>query len=260
MKVIVCIKQVPASGTCLDEGGNLNRSGASVRLNPGDLYALEAGLLIAEQTGGSVTALTMGPQRAVQVLQTALAMGADQAVLLSDPAFRGADVYATGYTLSQGIGALGAFDVVICGQQSTDGDTAQLPFSLAKQLEIPAVGWVKLLEIREGKLLCRQELSLGTQEAEVSGPCLLAVGQGIGTPRIPSLRSQLRAKGKEVLHLGLQNLKDQNGDHYGAAASPTRVIRVQEIRKQAKQSPLILSSECGAEKILTLIKEAEQDD
>ena len=189
MRIVVCIKQVPSASIPMDDSGNLDRSQAGGQLNPGDLYALEAGLQLAEALSGQVTALTMGPASAEAVLKTAFSMGADQGVLLSDPAFAGGDVYATARTLSQGIRALGGADLVICGQQTTDGDTGQLPSSLGAQMGIPTLGWVKKLEVAGNQLLVSQELSLGTQQAQVSLPCLLAVGEGIGRVRVPSLRS-----------------------------------------------------------------------
>lgn len=223
MNVVVCIKQVPSRSVPMDGRlGVLDRSQAGGQMNPMDYYALEAGLRLAKAAGGSVTALSMGPECAEQCLRTALGMGVDRAVLMCDAAFSGADVYATAYTLAQGIRALGSFDLVVCGQQTTDGDTAQLPFSLAVQLNIPALGWVKVLDVEH--LTVDQELSLGTQRSEIKTPCLLAVGEGIGAPRIPSLRDQLTAKKKPIQYLKCSDLKECDPACYGLAASPTRVV------------------------------------
>lgn len=210
-----------------------------------------------QRYGGRVTALTMGPESSQKVLKTAFSIGADRGVLLSDHAFAGADVYATAYTLAQGIQRLGSFDLIVCGQHSSDGDTAQLPFSLAAQLKIPALGWVKSIDFREGYLVLRQELSSGTQQAEVSFPCLIAAGSGIGIPRIPSLRSQLTARGKKPEILTLAELPDQNPEHYGLLGSRTRVIKVQDILKWQKHNPLMLNGEEGARELLKLCREVK---
>ena len=254
MEVIVCIKQVPSVSLPRDAGLDRSRGG---QLNPCDAYALEAGLRLAEWFGGRVTALTMGPAGAEQVLRTALAMGADRAVLLCDQAFAGADVLATGYALSQAVRALGTADWIVCGQHSTDGDTAQLPASLAAQLELPLFGWVKGITPEGENLSVSQELSQGTQIAQASAPCVLAVGPEIGVPRMPSLRRQLQAKGKPLVRLGPADLPDQDPKHYGQAGSATRVVSVQEIRRQARQQPLAISSASAAQRILALVKEAE---
>lgn len=260
MNVLVCIKQVPSRSVPIDgSSGVLDRSQAGGRLNPWDLYGVEAALRIGEKTGGQVTALTMGPESAEKSLKTALSMGVQQGVLLSHRAFAGADVYATAYTLAQGIRSLGSFDVIVCGQQTTDGDTAQLPFSLAVQLGIPALGWVKGLTV-EGDTLCvQQELSGGTQQVEMAAPCLLAVGEGIGKPRIPSLKDQLRARSKEIRRIGLSDLENQNPDCYGLAASPTRVVSVSETRQTARIPAQQLAPAEAAKKIFALCQQAGEE-
>ena len=236
MHILVCIKQVPAGSVPLDStNGVLDRSLAGTNLNPFDTYTIEAALRLKEAFGGSVTALTMGPPSAKSILQTAFSMGVDCGVLLSDRAFAGADVFATARTLAAGIETLSPFDYIITGQQSTDGDTAQLPASLAVQLHIPFVPWVKAIQIENGKnLRLSQELSRGTQEVLVSAPCLLSVGAGIGSVRLPNLRDKLRAKSKPIKLLTLDDLQDTDATHYGLSASPTRVCRVETVEETAK--------------------------
>ena len=255
MNVIVCIKQVPSGSLPLDDTGILDRSRGSSQLNPGDFSALEAGLQIGEQTGGRVTAVTMGPKSAEAALRTAYGLGADRGILLCDPAFAGADVYATAYTLSQGISGIKDWDVILCGQQSTDGDTAQLPFSLARQLNIPALGWVKKLEVNNDGLQVSQELSDGTQTVKISGPCLLAVGKEAVQVRSPSLRCQLQARSREIMTMGLADLKDRDPGHYGQAGSCTQVIQVKNITKKRKNTPQVLSGPEGAARLIRLCRE-----
>ena len=258
MNVVVCIKQVPAKSVPLAASGALDRSAAGGRLNPRDLFALEAGLRIAEETGGRVTALTMGPKSAEDCLKTALSMGAEEAVLLCDRAFAGADVYATAHTLSRGIQLLEAADLVVCGQQTTDGDTAQLPFALGARLGIPAVGWVKKLEkIERGQLVVTQELSLGTQRSRLCCPCVLAVGEEIGAVRIPTLRDQLKARKKTVRVLTLEDLGGSAED-YGQSASPTRVCSTHEVRQEQKAEPRALPADEAAALLLNACRKGEQ--
>ena len=256
MNAAVCIKQVPSGSVPTDAEGNLQRDRGGTRLNPRDEYALEAALTLARETGGSVTAITMGPPSAEAVLKTAFALGADRGILLTDRAFAGADVYATAYTLSQGIRALGGFDVIVCGQQSTDGDTAQLPFSLGIQLGIPVLGWVKHYELTEGRILVHQELSQGTQQVIAPPPCVLAVGTGCRQLRIPSLGDQLRARSRKIQVLALPDLLDSNAAHYGRAASPTRVVGTERIEHPAKNLPAVLSGEATARRIFRAVQEA----
>ena len=236
MHILVCIKQVPAGSVPLDStNGVLDRSLAGTDLNPFDTYAIEAALRLKETFGGSVTALTMGPPSAKSVLQTAFSIGVDGGVLLSDRAFAGADVFATARTLAAGIKTLSPFDYIVTGQQSTDGDTAQLPASLAVQLQLPFVPWVKAIEMEtDNRLRLSQELSRGTQEILVSAPCLLSVGAGIGSVRLPNLRDKLRAKSKPIQLLTLADLQDTDATHYGLLASPTRVCHIETVEQAAK--------------------------
>ena len=139
MKIIVCMKQVPA-GTKVDidpETGAMKRLSSDTRTNPYDLFALECALQLKEKLRGTVTALTMGPAQAESMMRDTYTMGADDAVILSDRKFAGADVLSTSYTLSQGVQLLGGADLIICGKQTTDGDTAQVGPALAEHLHIP---------------------------------------------------------------------------------------------------------------------------
>ncbi|MDY3249597.1 MAG: electron transfer flavoprotein subunit beta/FixA family protein [Candidatus Choladocola sp.] len=147
MKIIVCMKQVPA-GTRVDidpETGAMKRMSGETRTNPYDLFALEAALQLREKAGGTVTVLTMGPPQAESMMRDAYTMGADDAVILSDRKFAGADVLSTSYVLSQGIQVLGGADLIICGRQTTDGDTAQVGPPLQSIWEFRMQpGWLRL--------------------------------------------------------------------------------------------------------------------
>ncbi len=222
MKIIVCIKQVPAlSEASMDkEKGVLVRTGEN-KLNPYDLPAIETALRLREALGGAVTALTMGPESAEQALRTALAMTADHACLMSDRAFAGADVLMTARTLAQGIKALGGADLIICGQQTTDGDTAQVPFSLAEQLNIPVIGWVReIVSASEDWLEVRQELTGRTCRVSGGLPLVLAVNPTICEARVPGLRAKLKAGKQAVQRLVLGIWSSRTVKPMGSQAHP----------------------------------------
>lgn len=252
MKIIVCIKQVPAlSEAGMDrEKGVLVRTGEN-KINPYDLPAIETALRLREALGGKVTALSMGPESAGQALRTALAMTADHACLMCDRAFAGADVLMTARTLAQGIRALGGADLIICGQQTTDGDTAQVPFSLAEQLGIPVMGWVReIIGADEQRLAVRQELTGRTCQVSGCLPLVLAVNPTICEARIPGLRAKLKAGKQEIQRLALDDLEERDSGTYGLAGSPTRVVRLFQPETAARQPVLELSDSQGAALLL----------
>lgn len=260
MKIIVCIKQVPAlSEASMDrEKGVLVRTGEN-KINPYDLPAIETALRLREMVGSEVTALTMGPESAEQALRTALAMTADHACLMSDRAFAGADVLMTARTLAQGIKALGGADLIICGQQTTDGDTAQVPFSLAEQLDIPVIGWVReIVNITEDRLEARQELTGRTCRVSGALPLVLAVNPTICEARIPGLRAKLKASKQEIQRLTLGDLEQRDSEAYGLSGSPTRVVRLFQPETVAKKPVLELTAKEGAELLLKVWKNVKE--
>ena len=193
MKILVCIKQVPESNKVEVDPvtGVLKRDGAASKMNPYDLYALETAFRIREEVGGSVHVISMGPPQAQQVIREAFAMGADGGTLLSDRKFGGADVLATSYTLAQGIKSCGDFDLILCGKQTTDGDTAQVGPEISEWLNIPSVAdVVKINQIDEDGITVSMDLPEEVEVAKVQFPCLLAV------ERIFSSQDFLRMSGK----------------------------------------------------------------
>jgi electron transfer flavoprotein beta subunit len=258
MRIAVCVKQVPAGSARMDaERGILLRGEAAYALNPWDACAIEAAVQAAERTGGELIALSMGPACAMEALREAIAMGANRGVLLCDKAFAGADVLVTAYTLAQGIRALGGFDIIFCGQQTTDGGTAQVPFSLAVQTGAHIAGWVKKVEdVSPQGITMLQELSGGTQRLTLPYPAVVAVGREAAVPRIPSLKARLRAKSADVRCLTLADMPDADASHYGLTASPTRVVKVYENIVQAKAEALQLSPQEAAELLCAELKEA----
>ncbi|MEW6617763.1 MAG: electron transfer flavoprotein subunit beta/FixA family protein [bacterium] len=227
MKIIVCIKQVPeTSAVRIDPNTHtLIREGVKSIINPFDMNAIETALQLKEKYSGEVVAISMGPPQAEEALREAISLGVDEAVLLSDKAFAGADTLATSYTLSMGIKKIGEFDLIICGKQAIDGDTAQVGPELAQMLNIPQICFVrKIVEIKNHTLIVERVLEDGYEVVETQLSALLTVVKEINEPRLPSLRGKLTSKKKEIIKWGAQEL-DVNPDDVGLTGSPTRVIR-----------------------------------
>jgi len=225
--IIVCIKQVPdtAEVRINPETGTLIREGIPSIINPYDMHALEAGLQIKEKERGRVTVLTMGPPQAEAALREAIAMGVDEAVLLTDRAFAGSDTWATSYTLSKAIKKLGA-DMIVCGKQAIDGDTAQVGPEIAAFLNIPHVSYVRRIEEITGNSIRVQRLmDEGYDIVESSLPVLLTVVKELNTPRLPSLKGKMAAKKAQIKKWGVADIQaDEN--KLGLNGSPTRVKNI----------------------------------
>ncbi len=229
MKILVCIKQVPASSKVEVDPvtGVLLRNGVDSKLNPYDLYALETALRLRESQGGEITVLAMGPPQALAIIKEAYAMGVDAGALLSDRRFGGADVLATSYTLAQGIRKLGDFDLILCGKQTTDGDTAQVGPEVSEWLGIPSVSNVrKIVAVAADGITVEMDMQNDVEVSRVSFPCLLAVDKDIYQPRLPSYIKKMATKEREIPILTLADLPDQDENHYGLHGSPTQVQRV----------------------------------
>jgi len=237
MKIIVCIKQVPdtAEVRINPETNTLIRDGVPSIINPYDLHALEAALQIKEQTTATVTALSMGPPQAADALREAVSIGADEAVLLTDRAFAGSDTWATAYTLSKAVESLG-FDLIICGKQAIDGDTAQVGPEMAEFLNIPHVAYVKKIDKIEDTIIVVQRLmDEGHDVVESSLPVLLTVVREINEPRLPSLKGKMKARKAEIKQLTGEDIK-ADGSMLGLNGSPTQVrnIFAPEVKKDRK--------------------------
>lgn len=229
MKIIVCIKQVPATNRVgIDEStGVLKREGVESKMNPYDLYALETAIRLKEKTGGSVTTVTMGPPQAKSVIKESFILGADKGYIFSDRKFVGSDVLATAYTLSQGIRLLEDFDLIICGKQTTDGDTAQVGPELAEFLGIPHVTWVtKITAITEEAIVVEQDLGNSYGILELPFPSLITVEKEIFQPRLPSYRRKVQTAGKQVNMFAFSNFIDHDDQKYGLNGSATQVERI----------------------------------
>ncbi len=241
MKIAVCVKQVPDTAEVrIDpETNTLVREGVESVLNPLDTFAVEEAVRIRESLGGEVVVFSMGPLQAEEVLREAMALGADRAVLLSAPEFAGADTLATSYTLSCGIRHDGGADIILCGKQAIDGDTAQVGPGIAVHLDLPQLTYVR--RIRETTRLyviaeCITDTGFDVLRAEI--PVVMTVVKEINEPRLPSLGSWLKAKGAEVPVLSSGEI-DAEAEKIGLNGSPTRVrsIRTPDRRKETKMLP-----------------------
>ena len=228
MEILVCIKQVPdAKDVRLDpETNTLAREGVASIMNPFDRHALEEGVRLREEQGGSVTVLSMGPPQAADVLREAIACGADKGVLVSDRGFAGSDTWATSYTLARAAKTLGDFDLILCGKQAIDGDTAQVGPGMAARLELPYVTCVqKIREVDPGHLVVERMMDDGYDVVRLPCPCLLTVVKDINEPRVPSLKGKMKAKKAEIKTLSAADIGAEEGC-IGLAGSPTRVVNV----------------------------------
>lgn len=229
MDIVVCIKQVPGTSKVEVDPvtGVLKRDGIDTKMNPYDLYALETALKLKEKTNGTIKVVSMGPPQAMEVIKEAFSMGADEGTLISDRKFAGADVLATSYTISQGIKSLGKFDLIICGKQTTDGDTAQVGAEVAEYLNIPHVANVKnILEVNDSFLSCKMDLPEALEVVDVKFPCLITVDKDIFQPRLPSYKKKLATKNKEIRVISLKDFSDKDEKKYGLNGSPTQVERI----------------------------------
>lgn len=248
MHIVVCVKQVPeTSSVRMDEAtGTIVRQGVESIVNPLDLYAVELALRLREQHGGTVTAVSMGPPGAESALREVLAMGCDDAVLVSDRAFAGSDTYATSLVLSRTLERLAPFDLVLAGVGATDGETSQVGPGVASLLDLPVATYVsRVTGVADGRVTVERLVEVGYESLRLPMPALLTVGKEIGSPRLPTLRGKRRSRECEVpvrrpVDLGM------GPEEAGLAGSPTRVVKIARPRT-AREGRTVRISEVGAE-------------
>jgi electron transfer flavoprotein beta subunit len=196
---VVLVKQVPdtanITGKAMKDDGTVNRAALPAIFNPEDLNALEMALQVKDQHGGQVTVLTMGPPRAAEVLREALCRGADQAILLTDRKFAGSDTLATSYALKCAVEKAGDYDLVFCGRQAIDGDTAQVGPQVAEKLGLPQITYAESIRsLQEDEIVVQRAFPLGKETVKCTLPCLLTVVESANQPRPPSARKTLAYK------------------------------------------------------------------
>jgi len=256
MNIAICIKQVPASSNVRIDpvSGNIIRDSQDVVINPYDLNAVEEALLINETYGGTTTVISMGPPQAEIALRECLAMGIDQAVLLTDRKFAGSDTLATTYILAKAIQTyVPDCDIIMCGKMAVDSDTAIVGAGLAERLELPYISSISALEILPGekKISCKKKYSDGsTHILSCKFPAVISVSDDINKPRYMRVDRLERASNNSILNV---SSKDMHCDEnlIGALGSPTAVESVVEARREREAEML---TDSLSENIRTILK------
>jgi electron transfer flavoprotein beta subunit len=244
MNIIVCIKQVPETTEVRinPQTNTLIREGVKSIINPFDMYAIEEAVRLKEKFGGKSTVITMGPPQADTALREAIAMGIDEGVLISDRAFAGSDTWATSYTVSCAIKKISGFDLILCGKQASDGDTAQVGPGISAHLDIPQVTYVKKIEeiypvrdkannltvsngVRDKFARVERMTEEGYEIIETPLPALFTVVKEINEPRLPSLKGMMRAKQAKIT-LWTQKELNLDSQKIGLSGSPTQVVKI----------------------------------
>jgi electron transfer flavoprotein beta subunit len=227
MEIVVCVKQVPdTTEVKIDPVTNtLIRQGVPSIVNPFDKNAVEAALQLKEKHGGKVTVISMGPSQAREALKECLAMGADEAILISDRAFGGADTLATSYTLAAAVKKLGLPDMIICGKQAIDGDTAQVGPEMAEHLDMAQITCVSKIEFEGQTVRVEREHEEGYEIIEAQTPVLLTVLKSINEPRLPTVKGTMKANRKQIPVWTAGDMA-VNPEQLGLKGSPTQVRRI----------------------------------
>ena len=261
MRIIVPIKQVPeTSKVKMDpETGTMLRKGLASIVNPLDLYAIEAALRLREKHGGTVTAISMGPPNAMFALREAIALGCDDAVLLSARAFAGADTWATSYVLSKAIEKLGEYDLILCGERATDGDTGQVGPGMAAWMDIPMSTFVsKIREVDGDRIRFERMVEEGIEVLSTPMPALLTVIKEVDPPRMPTLKQKLNSLKAEIPVWGPEDI-DAEPENLGLKGSPTRVVKIAQpkVTRKAEMVYALKVDEAGpaARKVVDFLKE-----
>ena len=244
MRIVVCMKVVPRPEEVKVDlkTKTLDRAGARSVLNPSDMNALETALTLRDSCGGTVTVLSMGPPQFEPYLRVALAVGADAAILLSDRAFGGADTLATSYTLAAGIRKMGGVDLVLCGDESSDGGTSQVPPSLAEWLDASQATYVEhLVPGRDGTFQATRSIEDGKETIEVSTPAVISVIVGSNEPRFIDYDRWAFAQSANV---PVWNAAELGGDpdYLGLKGSPTTVAGLREVKKAGRRRETITAT------------------
>lgn len=254
MKIVVCIKQVPDTAEVrLDpKTGTLIRDGVPSIINHDDKAGLEAALQLREKIGGTVTVVCMGPPQADVALREALAMGADDAYLLSAREFGGSDTYATATIIAAGLKKIG-FDLVITGRQAIDGDTAQVGPQIAEQLKIPQVSYAEELDVEGDHVIVNRQYEDQAHMLKVQMPCLVTALSELTEPRYMHVGGIVDAYNKDITVWGFDDLKDSlNPEWIGLKGSPTNVF--QSFGKQPKAAGTVLAGLSADEAVAAIME------
>ncbi|ADK16965.1 MULTISPECIES: electron transfer flavoprotein subunit beta/FixA family protein [Clostridium] len=260
MNIVVCIKQVPDTTEIkIDPVKNtLIRKGVPSILNPFDKNALEQALRLKDQYGATVTAISMGPDNAKEVLREALSMGADKAYLVTDRAFGGSDTYATSYILSKAIEKLGPFDFVLVGKQAIDGDTGQTGSSIAEHLKISRLSYVLDIKMEGQKCVVKRQVEEGAEIVETKLPVLCTLTKESNKPRYATIKGKIDSLKAEIGEIHLDDIKDIDTTKIGLKGSPTRVKATFTPKRQASGEVMkVVNPEKTAKELVGKLLEAK---
>jgi len=253
MEIVVCVKQVPdTTEVKIDPVTNtLIRQGVPSIVNPFDKNAVEAALQLKEKHGGKVTVISMGPPQAKDALKECLAMGADETILISDRAFGGADTLATSYTLAAAVRKLGKYDIIFCGKQAIDGDTAQVGPEMAEHLGIAQVTYAAKIEVEGNKAKIDREHEEGYEVIEVQLPAMVSVVKSINEPRYPTVKGTMKANRAEIPTWTAADLSVDE-QRLGLKGSPTQVRRI--FTPPQRTQGVIINKDTARESVAELIQ------
>jgi len=253
MEIVVCVKQVPdTTEVKIDPITNtLIRQGVPSIVNPFDKNAVEAALQLKQKHGGKVTVISMGPPQAKEALKECLAMGADAAILISDRAFGGSDTLATSYTLAAAIRKLGAYDIILCGKQAIDGDTAQVGPETAEHLGISQITYANKIDVDGDTARVEREHEDGYEIIEVKLPLLLSVVKSINEPRYPTVKGTMKANRAEIAVWTAADLVVDE-QKLGLKGSPTQVRKI--FTPPRRVEGLLIQKDTAQEAVAELIQ------
>lgn len=246
MHSVVCVKQVPDTTEVKinPETNTLIRDGVESMVNPFDMFAVEEALRLKEKLGGKVTALSMGPPQAEAALREVISMGVDEGILLCDSLFAGSDTWATSYALAMALRKVGDFDLILCGNQASDGDTGQVGPGIAAHLDLPQITYVrKIEEIDKAHIVAQRLLEDGYEVIHAPLPCLLTVVKEINEPRFPTLKGKIAGRKAEIARWTAEDIRADSAK-IGLDGSPTRVVEM--FAPPARTEGEILTGEADA--------------
>ena len=257
MKVVVCIKQVPdtAGGVKFNPDGTLDRAAMLTIMNPDDKAGLEAALRLKDQYGAEVTVLTMGLPKAGDTLREALAMGADNAVLVTDRCLGGADTWATSSTIAAAIREMGDYDLIITGRQAIDGDTAQVGPQLSEHLGIPVISYTQELKVEGDSVIVKRQYDDRYHMLKAKMPCLLTALAELNEPRYMTPGGIFEACAKEITVWGRKDLKDVEDSNLGLKGSPTQIAKASDKVRKGKGETVNLDVAESVDYIMNKLQE-----
>ena len=256
MNIVVCIKQVPDTkgGVKFNPDGTLDRASMLAIMNPDDKAGLEAALRLKDETGAKVTVVTMGLPKADDMLREALAMGADEAVLITDRRLGGADTWATSSTIAAGLKKLD-YDLIITGRQAIDGDTAQVGPQIAEHLGLPVISYAEKIQVEGNNVIVQRQYEDRYHEIKAQMPCLVTALAELNEPRYMTPGGIFDAFDKEVTVWGRDDLTDLDDANIGLAGSPTKIAKASDKVRKGAGEKVTLDPKESVEYIVNKLKE-----